>query len=54
MTFPTPRPVAQPAKSAPIPKPNLEPRRYGSFQLENQAVGRASNDRRNAIMKGGI
>lgn len=54
MTFPAPRPKARPGKSAGIPKPNLAPKRYAGFVLENQEAGRASAERRKAVAKASI
>ena len=54
MTFPTPRPKARPGKSAGIPKPDMNRKRYPGFVLENQAVGRANTVRRQAISKAAL
>ena len=54
MTFPTPRPKAKPGKSAGIPKPNLAPKRYAGFVLENREIGRANTERRQAMEKASI
>ncbi len=54
MTFPIPRPKARPGKSAGIPKPNLAPKRYAGFVLENQETGRANAERRRAVEKSSI
>jgi len=54
MTFPTPRPKARPGKSAGIPKPDMNRKRYPGFVLENQAVGRANTERRKAVAKAAI
>lgn len=54
MTFPTPRPKAQPGKSAGIPKPHLAPKRYAGFVLENQETGRANAERRRAMSKAAV
>lgn len=54
MSFPTPRPKARPGKSAGIPKPNMNSKRYPGFVLENQAVGRANTVRRQAISKAAV
>lgn len=54
MTFPTPRPKASPGKSAGIPKPNLAPKRYAGFVLENQEKGRENTERRQAMEKASI
>jgi hypothetical protein len=51
MTFPIPRPKAKPGKSAGIPKPNMNLKRYPGFVLENQETGRANAERRWAISK---
>ena len=52
--LPTPRPKAQPGKSAGIPKPDLTRKRYPGFVLENQETGRANAERRRAISKAAI
>ena len=54
MTFPTPRPKAKPGKPASIPKPNLAPKRYAGFVLENQETGQANAERRRAISKAAV
>lgn len=54
MTFPAPRPKARPGKSAGIPKPNLAPKRYAGFVLENQEKGRENTERRKAISKAAV
>ncbi len=54
MTFPTPRPKAQPGKSAGIPKPDMNRKRYPGFVLENQETGRANALRRQAAAKASI
>jgi len=54
MTFPTPRPKARPGKSAGIPKPNMNSKRYPGFVLENQETGRANTERRKAISKAAV
>ena len=54
MTFPTHRPKAKPGKPAGIPKPNLAPKRYAGFVLENQETGRANAERRKAISKAAL
>ena len=54
MTFPAPRPKARPGKSAGIPKPNLAPKRYAGFVLENQEIGRANAERRRAMSKAAV
>lgn len=54
MTFPIPRPKAKPGKSAGIPKPNMNLKRYPGFVLENQEIGRASAERRKAISKAAL
>ena len=54
MTFPTPRPKAQPGKSAGIPKPDMNRKRYPGFVLENQETGRANAERRKAISKAAV
>ena len=54
MTFPTSRPKARPGKSAGIPKPNLAPKRYAGFVLENQETGRANAERRRAMSKAAV
>ena len=50
MTFPTPRPKAKPGK----PKPDLAPKRYAGFVLENQETGRANTERRRAMSKAAV
>ena len=54
MTFPIPRPKARPGKSVGIPKPNLAPKRYHGFVLENQEIGRANAERRRAMSKAAL
>ena len=54
MTFPTPRPKARPGKSAGIPKPDMNRKRYPGFVLENQETGRANTERRQAMEKASI
>ena len=54
MTFPTPRPKARPGKSAGIPKPDMNRKRYPGFVLENQETSRANNERRQAMEKTSI
>lgn len=54
MTFPVPRPKASHGKSAGIPKPKLQPKRYPGFVLENQETGRANAERRRAISKAAV
>lgn len=54
MTFPTPRPKARPGKSAGIPKPDMNRKRYPGFVLENQEAGRTSTERRRAISKAAV
>lgn len=54
MTFPTPRPKARPGKSAGIPRPNMNSKRYPGFVLENQETSRANNERRRAVAKAAI
>ena len=54
MTFPTPRPKARPGKSAGIPKPDMNRKRYPGFVLENQETGRANTERRKAAAKASI
>lgn len=54
MTFPIPLPKASPGKSAGIPKPNMTPKRYPGFVLENQEIGRANAERRKAISKAAV
>ncbi len=54
MTFPTPRPKARPGKSAGIPKPDMNSKRYPGFVLENQETGRVSAERRKAISKAAV
>lgn len=54
MTFPTPRPKAKPGKPAGIPKPDLAPKRYHGFVLENQETGRANTERRRAMSKAAV
>ena len=54
MTFPIPRPKARPGKSAGIPKPNMTPKRYPGFVLENQETSRANALRRQAAAKASI
>lgn len=54
MTFPTARPKAQPGKSAGIPKPDMNRKRYPGFVLENQETGRVSAERRKAVAKASI
>jgi len=56
MTFPTPRPrgKARPGKSAGIPKPDMNSKRYPGFVLENQETGRVSAERRKAVAKASI
>lgn len=54
MTFPTPRPKARPGKSAGIPKPDMNSKRYPGFVLENRETGRANAERRKAISKAAL
>jgi len=54
MTFPTPRPKARPGKSAGIPKPDMNRKRYPGFVLENSEIGRANTERRRAISKAAV
>ena len=54
MTLPTPRPKARPGKSAGIPKPDMNRKRYPGFVLENQETGRANTERRKAVAKASI
>lgn len=54
MNFPTPRPKARPGKSAGIPKPDMNLKRYTGFVLENQDTGRANTERRQAISKAAV
>ena len=54
MTFPTPRPIAHPGKSAGIPKPDMNRKRYPGFVLENSETGRANTVRRQAVAKASI
>ena len=54
MTFPAPRPKARPGKSAGIPKPDMNSKRYPGFVLENQETGRVSAERRKAVAKASI
>lgn len=54
MTFPTPRPIARPGKSAGIPKPDMNRKRYPGFVLENQETGWANAERRKAISKAAV
>ena len=54
MTFPTARPKAKPGKSAGIPKPNMNLKRYPGFVLENQETGRANAERRRAMSKAAV
>lgn len=54
MTFPTPNPKARPGKSAGVPKPDMNRKRYPGFVLENQETGRASAERRKAISKAAV
>ena len=54
MTFPTPRPKARPGKSAGIPKPDMNLKRYPGFVLENQETSRANSLRRQAAAKASI
>lgn len=54
MTFPTPRPKARPGKSAGIPKPDMNRKRYPGFVLENQEIGRVNAERRKAISKAAV
>ena len=54
MTFPTPRPKARPGKSAGIPKPDMNRKRYPGFVLENQENGRENTERRQAISKAAV
>ena len=52
--FPTPRPKARPGKSAGIPKPDMNRKRYPGFFIENQETSRANNERRKAISKAAV
>ena len=54
MIFPTPRPKARPGKSAGIPKPDMNLKRYPGFVLENREIGRANTERRRAISKAAV
>ena len=54
MTFPTPRPKARPGKSAGIPKPNMNSKRYPGVVLENRETGRANTERRRASSKAAV
>ena len=54
MTFPTPRPKARPGKSAGIPKPDMNRKRYPGFVLENSEIGCANTERRKAVAKASI
>lgn len=54
MTFPTVRPKAKPGKSAGLPKPDMNRKRYPGFVLENQETGRANTERRRAVAKASI
>ena len=54
MTLPTPRPKARPGKSAGIPKPDMNLKRYTGFVLENQETSRANSERRRAISKAAL
>lgn len=42
MTFPTPRPKARPGKSAGLPKPNMNLKRYPGFVLEELQATKAA------------
>lgn len=53
MTFPTPRPKAQPAPSPRIRVISTE-RRYAGFHISNQAEGRKEADKRAALVKGAL
>ena len=52
--FTSARQKARPGKSAGIPKPNMTPKRYPGFVLENQETGRANTERRRAISKAAV
>ena len=52
--LPNPPPQGHPGKSAGIPKPNMNLKRYPGFVLENQETGRASAERRKAVAKASI
>ena len=52
--FTSVRPKARPGKPAGIPKPNLAPKRYAGFVLENREIGRANTERRKAISKAAV
>lgn len=54
MNFPTPRPKARPGKSAGIPKPDMNSKRYPGFVLENREIGRANTELRRAISKAAV
>lgn len=53
MTFPTPRPKAQPGPSPRIPVVSTE-RRYVGFHITNQAQGRKDVDRLKALQKASV
>lgn len=52
--FTSVRPKALTGKSAGIPKPNMNSKRYPGFVLENQEIGRANTERRKAISKAAL
>ena len=52
--FTSVRPKARPCKSAGIPKPEMNRKRYPGFVLENQETSRANNERRRAISKAAL
>jgi len=54
MTFPIPRPKARPGKSAGIPKPNMNLKRYPGFVLENKETGRVNAEHRKTISKAAV